>query len=117
MPEEDITHGAIEAAVFFLEDPMLLASFVCRAAQFTLTKQTVHCPNDVRGFPRMDSACCGVRIHRYSWVPVARGGVRSFSFRRMVWLRSRRANLALRSRLKRALSPLRADMVPQEYQK
>jgi len=35
----------------------------------------------------------------------------------MAWLRSRRANLALRSRLNRALSPLRADMVPQEYQK
>ncbi len=28
VPEDDITHGAIEAAVFLLKDPMLLASFV-----------------------------------------------------------------------------------------
>ena len=59
---------------------------------------------------------CGSRIDPYNWVSVGRGGVRSFSFRRMAWLRSRRANLALRSRLNRALSPLRADMVPQGYQ-
>jgi hypothetical protein len=31
----------------------------------------------------------------------------------MAWLRSRRANLAFRSRLNRALSPLKADIVSQ----
>ena len=55
----------------------------------------------------------GFEFVRHNWVPVARGGVWPFSFLRRAWLYSRRASFRLRSRLNRALSPFRADMVPQ----
>src|ERR1019366_4708369 len=55
------------------------------------------------------------RQHRvaagHNWAPVARFGEREASFFRNSRLRSRRASLPFRSRWKRALSPLRADIV------
>src|SRR5271157_385946 len=50
-------------------------------------------------------------LRGYNWAPVARFGEREASFFRNSRLRSRRASLLFRSRWKRALSPLRADMV------
>ena len=79
----------------------LAFSAIARASQSSLVDF-----HTVSGHNRFEFA-------RYNWVPVARGGVWPFSFLRRAWLYSRRANLRLRSRLNRALSPLRADIVPQ----
>ena len=48
----------------------------------------------------------------YNCAPVGFAGVPAASFLRIARLRSLRASLPLRSRWKRALSPLKADMVP-----
>jgi len=52
----------------------------------------------------------------YKSRPSGRLGAEFVSFFRNTWLRSLRASLFFRSRWKRALSPLRADMMAQEYQ-
>jgi hypothetical protein len=52
----------------------------------------------------------------YKSRPSGRLGAEFVSFFRNTWLRSLRASLFFRSRWKRALSPLRSDMMGQEYQ-
>jgi len=51
----------------------------------------------------------------YKSRPSGRLGVEAVNFFRNTWLRSLRASLFFRSRWKRALSPLSADMVTQDY--
>jgi hypothetical protein len=49
----------------------------------------------------------------YKSRPLGRRGVEAVNFLRKAWLRSLRASLLFRSRWKRALSPLIADIVTQ----
>jgi hypothetical protein len=56
-------------------------------------------------------AGAGLRAMAYKSRPFGRLGAEAFNFCRNAWLRSLRASLLFRSRWKRALSPLRSDMV------
>jgi hypothetical protein len=88
------------------------------AANFTSTNNTRH--RDQHGEENVSEKLVWRRVHlparslraAYKSRPSGRRGVDAGNGFRNAWLRSLRASLFFRSRCNRALSPLRADMVP-----